>query len=460
MAHAMPQATARTSRLRESGPARHTGLTRRPRRRTLQQSTSAYVWQGHRTDTKNSAYDGLNRDAAVAVLTSGYDKNGNLTNSGTHTYSYDAGNRLTLVGNGTTSMGVAWDPLGRLRATQTSAGVWTYFLYAGDQMVGEYALNTAGAPALRRYVHGLGVDEPLVWYEGAGVADRRWLHADRQGSIIGVSNGMGAVTPYTYGPWGEPSDWTGPRFRYTGQAAFPEAQAYHYKARVYDPAMGRFLQTDPMGQLDDLNLYAYVRGDPVNRNDPDGKLSYFVGRGIDGCLGICGHTFVVSHAKYPGDPSAKLYSWGPDGKRMGRLGPETETGRDDWGNWLRLGDNAYRGSATFRLINASDDAVADSASRTIGGAEYSLMPWRWWKILTNSNSGAAAAVQDADGNKRTVGPPDSRRTYPGIGEANRVKQMPKTQNTGTKVRSSASSSGCADYGATSIKCGSSVEFIE
>ncbi|ESQ83275.1 hypothetical protein AEAC466_13570 [Asticcacaulis sp. AC466] len=81
---------------------------------------------------------------------------------------------------------------------------------------------------------------------------------------------------YKYGPYGEPKDannvdsWSGERFRYTGQIMIPEAKLYDYKARVYDPIAGRFLQTDPVGSKDDLDLYAYVHGDPINHTDPTG----------------------------------------------------------------------------------------------------------------------------------------------------------------------------------------------
>ena len=57
------------------------------------------------------------------------------------------------------------------------------------------------------------------------------------------TNSAGTVTTkHQYGPYGEPINQSASRFRYTGQILLPGTALYHYKARVYHPKLGRFLQ--------------------------------------------------------------------------------------------------------------------------------------------------------------------------------------------------------------------------
>jgi RHS repeat-associated protein len=227
-------------------------------------SNATYVWPQPSPGVANAAPNGLNQIASLNGANFTYDGRGNLTGTGSATYSYDVYNRLTGAGSAT----LAYDPAGRLYQT-VGGGVTARFLYDGADLIAEY--DGAGA-LLRRYVHGPGADEPIVWYEGSSTSDRRWLHQDHLGSVIAASDSNGAIigSPNSYDEYGAPSSSNAGRFQYTGQTWLPEVNLYHYKARVYSPSLGRFLQSDPILYAGGMNLYAYVGNDPVNWIDPFG----------------------------------------------------------------------------------------------------------------------------------------------------------------------------------------------
>src|SRR3546814_5152871 len=103
---------------------------------------------------------------------------------------------------------------------------------------------------LRLDAHGKNFDSPVVSDEGTGTATPRFLHTDYQGSIVAVTSNTGAALAINaYDEYGIPATSAGGldqygRFGYTGQAWLPELGFYHYKARIYSPTLGRFLQTE------------------------------------------------------------------------------------------------------------------------------------------------------------------------------------------------------------------------
>lgn len=171
-------------------------------------------------------------------------------------YGYDIDNLLYTASRASapaTTAALGYDAVGRLRQTAitvapATTATTTHLLYDANKLVAQY--DAANTTILRRYVHGSGTDEPIVWYEGSSTTAKSWFHADHQGSIVATTNASGALTwAYNYEPYGEPNTtatYASP-LRYTGQQLISELGLYYYKARFTPPRWGCMLQIDPVG---------------------------------------------------------------------------------------------------------------------------------------------------------------------------------------------------------------------
>jgi len=224
-----------------------------------------------------------------------HDADGNLTQDGRWTYTWDGENRLVTIAAqsavpAAAKLRVEFEYDWRGRRIGKTVKAWSgtsytnvyglKFLYDAWNLVAELDANRA---VVRSYLWGTDLSST---FEGAGgvggllavnVATNgvHFPAYDGNGNIAGlVSAASGAITVrYEYGPFAEPIRVSWPiakamPLRFSNKYLDEETGLYYYGYRYYDP--GRWLNRDPLGERGGYNLYAFIGNNPINAIDPLG----------------------------------------------------------------------------------------------------------------------------------------------------------------------------------------------
>lgn len=95
-----------------------------------------------------------------------------------------------------------------------------------------------------------------------------------KGNVTALINGsQSVVSTYTYDPFGNLNSGTGSLdqpFKFSTKPYDEETGLSYYGYRFYMPAIGKWMTKDPLGERGGINLYGFVRNNPINRIDPLG----------------------------------------------------------------------------------------------------------------------------------------------------------------------------------------------
>ncbi len=274
----------------------------------------------------------------------GYDLNANITTENAWTYVYDLSNQLIRVLQGGNQVGeytfngagqrikkvtqtetriFHYDSLGHIIAETNQTGqMLAEYVYLGDQL-----LTMIKPGELAYYFHNDHLGTPQVLTDGAGTVAWKAAYTPFGGAVTSIS---AVENP----------------FRFPGQYYDQETGLHYNYYRYYNPPIGRYLTPDPIGLEGGINLFTYVRGNPLRWIDWWGLIwEYHI------------RTGALWHFP-PGGGAAQLIDFGYSGKGDGLNNPlyqlERNVGPIPEGEW-NIGPpyNSPLGKPTFRLTPMS-----------------------------------------------------------------------------------------------------------
>ncbi|MGA7785804.1 MAG: RHS repeat-associated core domain-containing protein, partial [Candidatus Acidiferrales bacterium] len=199
-----------------------------------------------------------------------------MLNDGYNTMVYDAANRLLSTTNGASGGSYVYDGGGD-RVEKTSGGATTVYIWSGDKVIAEYPLGATASSPSEEYIYSQGkliatLDSITKYHLQDHLSIR--MTTDANGAVLGQQGHL---------PFGEL--WydlnTTTKWAFTDKERDGESGLDDFDARYYSSSLGRFVSADwstipePVPYADfrspqSLNLFIYLRNNPINSIDPDG----------------------------------------------------------------------------------------------------------------------------------------------------------------------------------------------
>lgn len=206
----------------------------------------------------------------------GHNANGDVTTDGiSSSLTWNALGFATSSTAGGVTTDYAYNGFGQ-RVKKSNVGATRYFVYAEDQttLLGEY---DAAGQAITEYVYVEGL--PALVLKAAGTY---YVLPDQLGTPRAVKTSTGVLA------WAWQSDAFGNGaaadnpaglgvfdfgLRFPGQVFDVETGLHYNNARYYDPVIGRYRSSDPIGLFGGFSTYSYSHNGPVIAVDPTGEMS-------------------------------------------------------------------------------------------------------------------------------------------------------------------------------------------